>query len=66
MAHDSNLLNLLMLFRVTLRDGSQWLIHKGKNFGISSQTVVVNARHMGNNWEVRTLLTLKAKTSLVP
>ncbi|XP_072572847.1 uncharacterized protein [Paramormyrops kingsleyae] len=38
--------------RVTLGDGSQWLVHKGNDFGISSQTVVVNARHMGNNWKV--------------
>ncbi|KAK1895113.1 putative peptidyl-prolyl cis-trans isomerase SurA [Dissostichus eleginoides] len=27
--------------RVTLADGSQWLVHKGNNFGISSNTVVV-------------------------
>ncbi|XP_074510393.1 uncharacterized protein LOC141779450 isoform X2 [Sebastes fasciatus] len=38
--------------RVTLADGAQWLIHKGRNFGISSQTVVVNARHMSSLWEV--------------
>ncbi|KAI9520288.1 hypothetical protein NQZ68_020189 [Dissostichus eleginoides] len=42
--------------RVTLADGSQWLVHKGNNFGISSNTVVVAARHMSNAWEVvRTL-----------
>lgn len=39
--------------RVTLADGSQWLIHKGNNFGISSPTVVVDARHMGKKWKVK-------------
>uniref|UniRef100_UPI003AAEF2E3 uncharacterized protein n=1 Tax=Centroberyx gerrardi TaxID=166262 RepID=UPI003AAEF2E3 len=38
--------------RVTLADGSQWLIHKGGKFGISSQTVVVDARHMSSDWRV--------------
>ncbi|XP_076593569.1 uncharacterized protein LOC143324741 [Chaetodon auriga] len=38
--------------RVTLADGSRWLIHKGQNFGISSQTVVVDARHMSSDWRV--------------
>ncbi|KAK0149649.1 hypothetical protein N1851_009603 [Merluccius polli] len=38
--------------RVTLRDGSTWLVHKGNNFGASSQTVVVDARHMSSAWEV--------------
>uniref|UniRef100_A0A3Q3WU62 Uncharacterized protein n=1 Tax=Mola mola TaxID=94237 RepID=A0A3Q3WU62_MOLML len=38
--------------RVTLGDGSRWLIHKGGNYGISSQTVVVNARQMGPDWRV--------------
>ncbi|XP_047455613.1 uncharacterized protein LOC125016898 [Mugil cephalus] len=36
--------------RVTLRDGSQWLIHKGHNAGISSNTVVTDARHMSSKW----------------
>ncbi|KAM9489331.1 uncharacterized protein Hap1MRO34_006044 [Clarias gariepinus] len=39
--------------RVTLADGTKWLVHKGDGFGISSQTVVVDARHMSNNWKVR-------------
>lgn len=26
------------------------LIHKGKNYGKSSQTVVVDAKHMSNRW----------------
>ncbi|XP_071324350.1 uncharacterized protein [Trachinotus anak] len=37
--------------RVTLADGTQWLVHKGKDYGISSQTVVTDARHMSENWE---------------
>lgn len=37
---------------MTLADGSQYLIHKGNNYGISSQTVVVNARHMSSSWKV--------------
>ena len=41
------------LSRVTLRDGSTWLVHKGDGFGISSQTVVVDARHMSTSWQVR-------------
>lgn len=42
----------ISLFSLTLRDGSTWLVHKGSGFGRSSQTVVVNARHMGGNWKV--------------
>jgi hypothetical protein len=38
---------------VTLRDRSTWLVHKGDGFGISSQTVVVDARHMSTSWQVR-------------
>ncbi|XP_041843292.1 uncharacterized protein LOC121641292 [Melanotaenia boesemani] len=37
--------------RVTLGDGSQWLIHKGDGYGISSQTVVTDAQHMSSAWE---------------
>ncbi|XP_053496081.1 uncharacterized protein LOC128617082 [Ictalurus furcatus] len=39
--------------RVTLADGTMWLVHKGDGFGISSQTVVVDARHMSRHWKVR-------------
>ncbi|KAK2855290.1 hypothetical protein Q7C36_007159 [Tachysurus vachellii] len=39
--------------RVTLEDGTKWLVHKGDGFGISSQTVVVDARHMSNKWKIR-------------
>uniref|UniRef100_A0A8C9ZQC6 Uncharacterized protein n=1 Tax=Sander lucioperca TaxID=283035 RepID=A0A8C9ZQC6_SANLU len=38
--------------RVTLGDGSQWLIHKGDNYGISSQTVVTSADNMSSDWTV--------------
>ncbi|KAG5274579.1 hypothetical protein AALO_G00137860 [Alosa alosa] len=38
--------------RVTLKDGTKWLVHKGDAFGISSQTVVVDARHMSNTWKI--------------
>ncbi|XP_066571863.1 uncharacterized protein LOC136760395 [Amia ocellicauda] len=38
--------------RVTLADGTKWLIHKGNDFGISSQTVVVDARHMSSSWKI--------------
>ncbi|KAI3360886.1 hypothetical protein L3Q82_012899 [Scortum barcoo] len=38
--------------RVTLRDGTRWLIHKGGNYGISSQTVVTDARHMSPGWTI--------------
>ncbi|XP_071058595.1 uncharacterized protein, partial [Pseudochaenichthys georgianus] len=42
--------------RVTLADGSQWLVHKGGDYGVSSNTVVVAARHMSSAWQVvRTL-----------
>ncbi|XP_055067765.2 uncharacterized protein [Misgurnus anguillicaudatus] len=38
--------------RVTLEDGTTWLVHKGDGYGISSQTVVVDARHMSNKWKI--------------
>ncbi|KAI9520287.1 hypothetical protein NQZ68_020188 [Dissostichus eleginoides] len=38
--------------RVTLADGSQWLVHKGEDYGVSSDTVVVDARHMSSAWQV--------------
>uniref|UniRef100_A0A3B4VED8 Uncharacterized protein n=1 Tax=Seriola dumerili TaxID=41447 RepID=A0A3B4VED8_SERDU len=37
--------------RVTLDDGTQWLVHKGGGYGRSSQTVVTDARHMSSAWE---------------
>ena len=30
---------------------NRYLIHKGPNFGISGQTVVVDAKHMGSSWK---------------
>ena len=41
-----------LFLRVTLDDGSQWLIHKGDNFGRSSQTVVTPAHDMSSKWKV--------------
>ncbi|CAI5661712.1 unnamed protein product [Oreochromis niloticus] len=38
--------------RVTLADDSQWLIHKGQGYGISSETVVTSAQHMSSDWKV--------------
>ncbi|XP_060776888.1 uncharacterized protein LOC132886347 [Neoarius graeffei] len=38
--------------RVTLDDGTKWLVHKGDGFGLSSQTVVVKAEHMSKKWRV--------------
>lgn len=40
-------------FRVTLENGAKWLVHKGDDYGISSQTVVVAAHHMGTDWKAR-------------
>ncbi|KAA0703416.1 hypothetical protein E1301_Tti006787 [Triplophysa tibetana] len=37
--------------RVTLDDDTQWLVHKGDGYGISSQTVAVDARHMSRKWK---------------
>ncbi|CAL8248818.1 unnamed protein product [Lota lota] len=37
--------------KVTLQDGSSWLVHKGDEFGQSSQTVVVDAKHMSPSWK---------------
>uniref|UniRef100_A0A3B4X359 Uncharacterized protein n=1 Tax=Seriola lalandi dorsalis TaxID=1841481 RepID=A0A3B4X359_SERLL len=38
--------------RVTLEDGTKWLVHKGDGYGRSSQTVVTDAQHMSRAWEV--------------
>ena len=35
---------------VTTSDGSRYLVHKGDDFGKSTNTVVVDAKHMSNNW----------------
>uniref|UniRef100_A0A3Q1CU54 Uncharacterized protein n=1 Tax=Amphiprion ocellaris TaxID=80972 RepID=A0A3Q1CU54_AMPOC len=39
--------------RVTLPDNSQYLVHKGSGYGISSQMVVTDARHMSSAWQVQ-------------
>ena len=36
---------------VTTSDGGRYLVHKGDGFGKSSNTVVVDAKHMSNNWK---------------
>jgi len=38
---------------VTLANGQRWLVHKGNEFGQASQTVVVEARHMSSNWNLK-------------
>ncbi|KAJ8415770.1 hypothetical protein AAFF_G00403270 [Aldrovandia affinis] len=38
--------------RVTLADGSKWLVHKGDDFGKVSDTIVVDARHMSKKWKI--------------
>uniref|UniRef100_A0A8C6T7D1 Uncharacterized protein n=1 Tax=Neogobius melanostomus TaxID=47308 RepID=A0A8C6T7D1_9GOBI len=40
--------------RVTLDDGQKFLIHKGPDFGVASETVITDAAHMSNKWQVRT------------
>lgn len=35
---------------VTLENGQRFLVHKGGQFGVDSQTVVVDAQHMTNKW----------------
>lgn len=50
---------------VTITDGSRWLIHKGKDFGSTWDTVITDASHMSQayvfsanytNREIRMLL----------
>ncbi|KAJ1194214.1 hypothetical protein NDU88_003508 [Pleurodeles waltl] len=48
--------------RVTLADGRKYLVHKGENYGISSQTVVVDARHMGSDWKITQAKPVQGKT----
>ncbi|XP_059502295.1 uncharacterized protein LOC132209607 [Stegostoma tigrinum] len=38
--------------KVARDDGRQWLIHKGRGYGISSDTVVTDAAHMSDRWKV--------------
>uniref|UniRef100_A0A8D0CQW3 Uncharacterized protein n=1 Tax=Sander lucioperca TaxID=283035 RepID=A0A8D0CQW3_SANLU len=37
--------------RVTLGDGSKWLIHKGMGYGDASDTVVTRADYMSSDWK---------------
>ena len=41
-----------LFFRVTTAGGERYLVHNGKGYGKSGQTVVVDAKHMSNNWKV--------------
>ena len=50
--HFKNLQIAVFYLRVTLDDGSKWLVHKGSNYGVSSQTVVTSAGHMSSAWKV--------------
>ncbi len=43
-------------YRVTTESGNQWLIHKGDGYGKSSQTVVVDAKHMSDDWKVKLMI----------
>ncbi|KAI0235581.1 hypothetical protein LSAT2_013889 [Lamellibrachia satsuma] len=38
---------------VNTADGRRFLIHKGKDYGVSSQTVVTDAKHMSPRWKTR-------------
>ena len=42
------------MLRVKTESGGEYLIHKGEEFGTKrgGQTVVVDAKHMSNNWKV--------------
>ena len=35
---------------VTTKDGDKHLVHKGKGYGLSSQTVVTHSKHMSKAW----------------
>ena len=35
---------------VKTSDGGKYLVHKGKGYGLSGQTVVTDAKHMSNAW----------------
>ena len=35
---------------VKTESGKEWLIHKGKGYGKSSETVVVDIKHMSDKW----------------
>uniref|UniRef100_A0A8C6TBC0 Uncharacterized protein n=1 Tax=Neogobius melanostomus TaxID=47308 RepID=A0A8C6TBC0_9GOBI len=40
--------------RVKLDDGRRFLIHKGPDFGVASETVITDAAHMSDKWQVKT------------
>ena len=49
--YDVKIKLLFCSLRVTTDKGNQYLIHKGPDYGESSDTVVVDARHMSSNWK---------------
>ncbi|KAJ0065539.1 hypothetical protein NL108_013102 [Boleophthalmus pectinirostris] len=50
--------------RVTLCDGSQWLIHKGPGYGKDSETVVTSATHMSDRWKTLCTKDFKGKKTV--
>lgn len=50
--------------KVITEKGNEYLIHKGNNFGIDSQTVVVFAKHMSNNWTAHETVHAEGKSTV--
>ena len=44
--------------------GNEYLVHKGDGFGKSSQTVVVDAKHMSGKWTERQTVEVGGKTNV--
>ena len=44
-----NKFNILNCHKISTESGKRYLIHKGPNFGRSSETVVTDAHQMSNN-----------------
>ena len=47
---------------VTTSSGDRYLVHKGKNYGRSSETVVTNARHMSDKWRTTETRSVQGRT----
>ncbi len=47
----NNKLLLTVSLRITTNTGERWLAHKGKGYGKSMDTVLVDARHMSGSWK---------------
>ena len=50
-----NKFKILNYHRITTESGKQYLVHKGPDFGRSSETVVTDAHHMSSKWKVSLL-----------